>query len=389
MIERPWWRERVDRAWGGASIVWLTGVRRVGKTVLARSVPEALFVNCDLPGSAERLRDPEAFFTAVKEPVLILDEVHQMPDPSRLLKIAADVFPRLKVLATGSSTLAATQKFRDSLTGRKRSVELLPVLAEELPAFGVTDLRERLWRGGLPPALLSSPRDGEFYAEWLDSYFARDVQELFRLGRRTEFLRFVGLVLRQSGGALETSTLAKHTGVSRPTVMAWLEVLQTTHVVHVLRPYAGGGRREIVAQPKVYGFDTGFVCHVRGWDQLRSEDCGILWEHLVLDSLLAIPVPRLHYWRDKQQRELDFVVPRGRDTVDVIECKWDVGLLDNRSLMEFRSLYPRGRNYVVTPLTGPPYARRLGAFTWEVVSPTHLRQGFAGVTSANGAGAGN
>jgi len=59
------------------------------------------------------------------------------------------------VLATGPSTLAATSKFRDSLTGRKREVALMPVLAEELPAFGVSDLHSRLLLGGLPQALLA------------------------------------------------------------------------------------------------------------------------------------------------------------------------------------------------------------------------------------------
>ena len=77
-----------------------------------------------------------------------------------------------------------------------------------------------------------------------------------------------------------------------------------------------GGRREIVAQPKVFGFDTGLVCYARGWDQLRTEDCGVLWEHLVLDTLIAAGLPRIHFWRDKQQREVDFVVPRGREAVE-------------------------------------------------------------------------
>ena len=79
-------------------------------------------------------------------------------------------------------------------------VALTPVLHEELVAFGVTDLRERLLRGGLPPALLAEERSPEFYAEWMDSYFARDVQELFRLGKRAGFLRVLELLLRQSGG---------------------------------------------------------------------------------------------------------------------------------------------------------------------------------------------
>lgn len=363
-------------AWSQVSIVWLTGVRRAGKSVLARGVGEAAFVNCDLPASAERLRDPMGFFASLKEPVVVLDEVHQLSDPSRVLKIAADEFPRLRVLATGSSTLAATRKFRDSLTGRKRVVELTPVLAEELPAFGVTDLETRLLRGGLPQALLAGALEPEFYTEWFDSYFARDVQELFRLGKREEFLRLLELVLRQSGGMLEVTSLAKHAGVSRPTVLAWLDVFQITHVVHRLRPYAEGGRREIIAQPKLYGFDTGFVCHVRGWDRLRPGDAGGLWEHLVLDTLLSIPGPKVQFWRDKQQREVDFVVPRHRGAVDAIECKWNAAAFEPRNLAAFRAAYPQGRNYVVSPQASDPYTRKVGEFEVKFLSAAALRSEF-------------
>jgi predicted AAA+ superfamily ATPase len=69
-----------------------------------------------------------------------------------------------------------------------------------------------------------------------------------------------------------------------------------------------------------------------GWEELRPEDCGQLWEHMVLETLLSLPVTRLHFWRDKQQREVGFVIPRGRDAVDAIECKWSALNLDVRNL---------------------------------------------------------
>jgi hypothetical protein len=377
MIKRPFWMNRLAAAWKQTPIVWLTGPRRVGKTVLAKSFPDAEFLNCDLPGVAERLRDPESFFRSVKQRLVVFDEVHQLPDPSRLLKIGADGFPRLKILATGSSTLAATQKFRDSLTGRKRVVELVPVLHEELPAFGVMDTRERLLRGGLPPALLAASPNPEFYAEWLDSYFARDVQELFRLEKRAGFLRVLELLMRQSGGMLDVTKLAAESQISRPAVTNWLEVYQVTHVAHLVRPFSAGGRREIVAQPKVFGFDTGLVCHARGWDQLRPEDCGVLWEHLVLDTLIAAGAPKIHFWRDKQQREVDFVVPRGRDAADAIECKWKPEAFETRGLAAFRKQYPQGKNFVVSPLNGPAYNRVQDGLNLSIVSPGELHQAMA------------
>ncbi len=377
MIERPIWMNRLDSAWRQAPLVWLTGVRRAGKTVLSRSLNEGYYVNCDLPSSAERLRDPESFFRSLEEPLVIFDEVHQLADPSRILKIATDAFPELRVLATGSSTLAATQKFRDSLTGRKRTVHLTPVLFEELESFGIRDLDRRLLRGGLPPALLGDAPSPEFYGEWMDSYYARDVQELFRLAKRTEFLRLLEIVFRQSGGLLEVTSLSKHAGVTRPTIMNWLEVLQVTHAIHLLRPYAGGGRRELLAQPKLYAFDTGFVCYARGWDTLRADDRGPLWEHLVLDILLSIPLRSVHFWRDKQKREVDFVLPRGREFVDAIECKWQADAFDGHSLKTFRTAYPKGRNFVVSPQVALSYKRRVKGMLIEYIPAAKLRETLA------------
>ncbi len=357
-FRRDFWLERLREAWESAPVIWLSGVRRVGKTTLAREIPDALLLNCDLPSTVRLLADPERFYASVEAPVVVFDESHQLDDPSRVLKIGADEHPHLRILATGSSTLAATRKFRDTLTGRKRAVHLLPVLARELDEFGVTNLRRRLLHGGLPEPLLAGEKDPGFFAEWLDSYFARDIQELFRVGKRQEFLRLVEIVLRTSGGFLEVASLAKHSGLSRPTLMSYLDVLEVTHLLVRLRPYHGGGRQEILRQPKAYAFDTGFVCFCRGWESLRDEDCGLLWEHLVLETLMSrVGTRQIRYWRDKQKREVDFVVlgPRGR--CDAIECKWNPDSFSPRGLLAFRSLHPEGASYVVSPQPGLPYVR--------------------------------
>jgi uncharacterized protein len=82
MIERPIWKERLAAAWKQASIVWLTGPRRVGKTVLAQSLRGTEFLYCDLPSVAERLHDPESSYRSVKKEFVVFDAVQQLPDPS-------------------------------------------------------------------------------------------------------------------------------------------------------------------------------------------------------------------------------------------------------------------------------------------------------------------
>jgi predicted AAA+ superfamily ATPase len=228
----------------------------------------------------------------------------------------------------------------------------------------------------LPPALLAKSPDPEFYSEWLDSHFARDVQELFGVAKRAGYMALLQVLLRQSGGLLDLTKLATQTGLSRPTVMHYLEVCETTLTVHLVRPYHGGKAREWTHQPKAYTFDTGFICHARGWESLRAEDCGALWEHLVLDALLSGEDPaRVLFWRDHQQREVDFVVPRGRETVDAYECKWSGLQPDLRGLQAFRQVYPQGKNFLVVPQVSPTQAARLGGLEVQFVSPADLVPG--------------
>ena len=373
MFYRPLWVDQIMHAWSMRPIVWLSGVRRVGKTTLANMINQdgTVYRNCDLPSVNRELNDPEFFFESLGEAnCVILDEVHQLADPSRLLKIAADEYHQKKILATGSSTLAATKKFRDSLTGRKYAIHLCPVLWEECESsFGITNLDHRLLRGGLPEALLTDKIQHEFYVEWFDSYYARDIAELFQLRNRVAFLKLFHLLLHQSGGQLDYSRLAKKTELSRPTVKSYIEALNISHAITMVAPYHAGGRREILQRPKCYAFDTGFVCWERGWESIRDADRGILWEHLVLDTLrFRFATDRVFYWRDKSDREIDFVVPRSDQAVDVFECKMNPDNLKLDSIRAFRSNYPKGNNYVVSPFVTDPYRMSQSEFTIEVMS---------------------
>jgi len=377
MVERPFWIDRIEKAWSEASIVWLAGVRRSGKTTLAKSLgsDRLHYINCDLPAVADMVADPELFYRNCDRPIVVFDEIHQLRDPSRLLKIGADVFPHLKILATGSSTLAASKKFRDTLTGRKRLVHLTPVLWDELPAFQSSSLLKRIFHGGLPQALLSETKAPGFFREWMDSFFARDIQRLFSFRDPDKFSALFEYVMKQSGGLLETTRTAGALSVGRPTVESHLRALEATHAVTLLRPFYGGGQKEIIKMPKVYVFDTGFISFSRGWDPLRPDDYGLLWEHLVLEYLQAHEHEgKIQYWRDAAGREVDFVISRNPEEVDAIECKWDPGQFDPAAMKLFRTYYPRGNNYVLSPLTVPGYAKKVSGLEIYVCNPDGLQK---------------
>jgi len=133
-------------------------------------------------------------------------------------------------------------------------------------------------------------------------------------------------------------------------------------VATVVRPFAVAGAAEIKAQPKVYAFDTGFLCYFRDWDSIRADDRGCLLEHLVLNELLAhLPRERVFYWRDKQKHEVDFVVRPGRGSrVSAIECKARSIKFDPSGLRSFRGRHPQGKNLVVCLDLAEPLTERAG-----------------------------
>ena len=368
MVQRLWWQARLERAWRDRSLVWLSGVRRVGKTLLCQSLKNVEYFDCELPRTRRLMDDPEGFLEQYRGRRLVLDEVHRLPNPSELLKIAADHYPDTKVIATGSSVLGASAKFRDTLAGRKAEVWLTPMIVTDLEAFGRSNLRHRLLHGGLPPFFLAPSVPEPAFQEWMDAYWAKDIQALFRLERRHSFERFAELLFAQSGGIFEATRFTRACEVSRPTISNYLRVLEGTYLVHVLRPFSTHRPSEIVAAPKVYAFDTGFVCYHRGWTTLRPEDLGLLWEHVVLNELHAhLQTRRLSYWRDKRGHEVDLVVPRRGGQPVAVECKWSSADVDLTNLKAFAQLYPDAESMVVAQDVERSFRQRVGGLTVSYV----------------------
>jgi uncharacterized protein len=369
MKSRQTWTQRIEDAWTRKSVVWLQGVRRAGKTTVCRQLEDVEYFDCELPRVRRQLEDPEAFLADLRGRRVVLDEVHRLPNPAELLKIAADHHSRTKIVATGSSTLTASARFRDTLAGRKEEVWLTPMTVAEGDAFGNPSLDHRLVRGGLPPFFLADEFPERDFQEWMDAYWAKDIQELFRLERRASFQRFFELLLTDSGSLFEATRFSQACEVSRQTIQNYLAVLESTFIAHVIKPFSQRRTREIVAAPKVYGFDTGFVAYHRGWHDLRKEDFGPLWEHLVLNEMHATLQSRdVRYWRDKQGHEIDFILARRGARPIAIECKWSAGKFDPANLLIFRRHYPDGENYLVAHDVDRASSRTLDGVKLHVVN---------------------
>lgn len=361
MVKRDFWTNLIKEAWKRRSIVWLSGVRRAGKTFLCKSFPEAVYFDCELPRVRRQMEDVEEFLKGLKGKAAVFDEVHRLDNPSELLKVAADHFPDVKIIATGSSMLSASAKFRDTLTGRKEEIWLTPMVAEDMAAFKNTDIKHRLLRGGIPPFFMAKEIPEKDFQEWIDSVWAKDIQELFRLERRHSFLKLFELLMVQSSGIFEASNLADKCDASRSTIQNYLNVLENTLIFNVVRPYSTNAAAEIVKAPKVYAFDTGFVCYFKGIEKPGNEDLGLLWEHYVLNEIHAhLQTRDILYWRDKQGHEIDFVVTKRREPkLIAIECKWSERDFDAKNLLAFCKHYPEAVCYVVAHDTERGYTKTI------------------------------
>lgn len=366
--QRRYWKNLIEEYWKKRSLIWLSGVRRVGKTYLCQSLPEIEYFDCELPRHRREMEDPELFLERHRNRRIVLDEIHRLRNPSELLKIASDHYRDIKVLATGSSTLGASSRFKDTLAGRKQEIWLTPLISSDLKDFQMEDLSYRLYRGGLPPFFLEKDYPDRQFQEWMDSFWSKDIQELFHLEKRFSFQRFIELLFLQSGGIFEATKFSVPCEISRTTVNNYLSVLESTFVVHVIRPFSSRRTSEIVSAPKVYAFDTGFVSFYRGWRELRPEDMGILWEHYVLNEICGRLQRRdVRYWRDKRHHEVDFIIQKKGKGLIAIECKVTADHFDETGMRAFRRVYPDGRNIVVARDVARSFSRRYDEMRVEFV----------------------
>lgn len=382
IISRPFWEQLLNNAWEKRTVIWLMGVRRVGKTSLCKSLSTTEYFDCELPSVRLQLQDPEAFLESKRGKKIALDEIHRLDNPSELLKIAADHYQEVRIIATGSSTLGASKKFRDTLlTGRKIELWLTPLLIEEMALFKNNDIRHRFLFGGLPSFFTETTFPHKFFQEWIDAYWAKDIQDIFSVGKRNAFQKFAELLLANSSGLFEATHYALLCGVNRSTIDNYLDVLEETFVVHVIRPYSSHKPSEIVKAPKVYGFDTGIINHVKGHTILREDDLGFMWEHCVLNQLHAhLQTRSINYWRDKSGAEIDFVIGSSENTVHAIECKFSVlsEAQSPKSIAKnfgaFRNHYAKGENYVVAFNIDAPFTRKFGDLSITFVDVKNLVQ---------------
>jgi len=315
----------------------IVGPRQSGKSTLAWRLLQSsslniLYLNLEDPllrsalGAAVELsallRERYHFIQAV-----FLDEAQHLADAGIFVKGMVDAKLGIPILVTGSSSFHLMSRTRESLAGRADRLRLLPFSLKELlrrenPANPVAakNLAEKIFLRqmiyGSYPAVYLAPADPDrvrLLSDLSEALILRDASDLFRIKRVDVFRKLLTLLAGQAGSLVNFSELASVCHVDAGTIHAYVEILEESHIVKVVRPFARGKRRELTTSPKVYFVDNGIrnqLLNAFSADIPLRTDKGALMENWVFSELYKrLPLTAsIHFWRSRAGGEVDFVV---------------------------------------------------------------------------------
>lgn len=300
--------------------VTIYGPRQCGKTTLARHMyPDYDYVNLEnITDGVLARQDPQAFFEKHHEP-LIIDEIQEAPDLIPLIQYRIDASGGKsgQFVLTGSRQIDVRKSVSQSLVGRTSIVWLDPLSMEELGRAGISIGRDELLFSGLMPGIYQKPTEiPTYYQNYVNLYLQRDVLRQ-NISDMDTYFKFMQLLAGRTGQLVDYVDLSDALGISNKTVKNWMELLENSHLVHILQPWFSSREKRLVKTPKVYFCDTGLVCYLLGISSPRqvANDrlIGSLFETLVVDEAFKMrhAPGQLSFYRTSKGVEVDLVVQDG------------------------------------------------------------------------------
>ncbi|TXH68440.1 MAG: ATP-binding protein [Thiothrix sp.] len=317
----------------GFPIVTVTGPRQSGKTTLVRKLfADKPYISLEDPIEREFAQEDPKGFLARFQQGAIFDEAQRWPDLFSYLQSMVDNDRQAgRFILTGSQQFGLLAGVSQSLAGRAGVTRLLPLAAPEIPSVGSGEisLNSLLLKGGYPALHTQAVIPQDWFASYVATYLERDVRQVINVQDLTTFQRFLRLCAGRVGQLLNVTALASETGITQATAKAWLSVLESSGLIHLLPPYHRNFGKRLVKTPKLYFIDTGLACWLLG---IRDDTVlalhplrGELFENWAVSEFLkahynaGLPAD-LYFWRDNNGVEADIVFEVGTQ-LQVVEIK--------------------------------------------------------------------
>lgn len=361
-------------------VLYLGGPRQVGKTTLLRHMLKEFNLGYvtfdDLAERRLAVSDPELFFQRHPGPLLI-DEVQYATPIFPVLKSIVDKSEkRGQFWLTGSQQFAVIKNLQESLAGRVGILSLLGLSQGEeasvpkknvffpgahLPKVPHSDLQsifKRIFRGSFPGLIgENAPSTDFFYNSYIQTYIDRDLRDIFGIAKISEFHTFLSLCAARTGQICNISSLATDARISVNAAREWLNILEQTNQIFLLRPFARNISKRLIRTPKLYFLDTGLAAYLSKWKSPETLASGAMagafFETYVISEIVKSYLyrgeePPLSYYRDKEKREVDLIIER-ENALYPIEIKMAARIekSDAYTLSYFKERHPTARKTAI------------------------------------------
>ena len=314
--------------------VALLGPRQVGKTTLALEIGETVpSIYLDLESEADRakLSDPELYLSGHQDKLVILDEVHRLPELFQILRGLIDKGRRAGIktgrfLLLGSASIDLLAQSGESLAGRISYLEMGPFDAFELEGKETN----RLWvRGGFPDSFLarSNRSSLRWRQDFIRTYLERDVPMLGPRIAAETLRRFWTMLAHHQSGLLNAADFARGLGLDSKTIANYLDLLVDLLLVRRLEPWHSNSAKRLVKSPRVYVRDSGLVHALLGLGDeeavLGHPVAGGSWEGFVIENLIAAAPEGsvANFYRTAAGAEIDLLITLPGGELWVYEIK--------------------------------------------------------------------
>lgn len=337
-------------------VVIVYGARQVGKTTLVKQIlqqfpQKSLYLNCDEPDIRQALTDRTS--TELKQflgdsDLVVLDEAQRVKNIGLTLKLLIDNYPRMQVMATGSSSFDLSNEISEPLTGRKKEFHLFPFSIEELQSIYSNMeinriLEDRMIMGMYPEVIEGGPEAGDKLKNLSQSYTYKDVLQYQNIKNPEVLVTLLQALALQVGSEVSYNELAETTGVNKKTVESYIQILEKAFVIFRLRPFSRNLRNELKKLRKIYFYDNGVRnALINNFNPLNLRgDKGALWENFMISERVKYNSNNFrnvnhYFWRTWGGKEID-LVEESEGGLHGYELKFNK---DSKIPKEWKEAYP-------------------------------------------------